>query len=101
MAIGPWQIIIIVLAIIILFGGKKIPEIARGIGLGLKEFKKATKEIKDEVWNRDNGQCVDCSSQKDLEFDHIIPVAKGGANTYRNLQLLCEDCNRSKSDNIG
>jgi len=51
MAIGPWQIIIIVLAIIILFGGKKIPEIARGIGLGLKEFKKATKEIKDEVKN--------------------------------------------------
>ena len=51
MAIGPWQIIIIVLAIIILFGGKKIPEIARGLGLGLKEFKKATKEIKDEVKN--------------------------------------------------
>tara|TARA_B100000959_G_C14697796_1_gene507506 strand:+ start:451 stop:639 length:189 start_codon:yes stop_codon:yes gene_type:complete len=51
MAIGPWQIIIIVLAVIILFGGKKIPEIARGLGLGLKEFKKATKEIKDEVKN--------------------------------------------------
>ncbi|MEE2858927.1 MAG: twin-arginine translocase TatA/TatE family subunit [Candidatus Neomarinimicrobiota bacterium] len=51
MAIGPWQIIIIVLAIIILFGGKKIPEIARGLGLGLKEFKKATKEIKNEVKN--------------------------------------------------
>ncbi len=51
MAIGPWQIIIIILAIIILFGGKKIPEIARGLGLGLKEFKKATNEIKDEVKN--------------------------------------------------
>ena len=51
MAIGPWQIIIIVLAIIILFGGKKIPEIAKGLGLGLKEFKKATKEIKNEVKN--------------------------------------------------
>ena len=51
MAIGSWQIIIIVLAVIILFGGKKIPEIARGLGLGLKEFKKATKEIKDEVKN--------------------------------------------------
>ena len=46
MAIGPWQIIIIVLAVIILFGGKKIPEIARGLGLGLKEFKKATKELR-------------------------------------------------------
>ena len=53
MSIGPWQIIIIILAIIILFGGKKIPELARGLGLGLKEFKKATKEIKDEVENTD------------------------------------------------
>ena len=51
MVVGPWQIIIIILAIIILFGGKKIPEIARGLGLGLKEFKKATREIKDEVRN--------------------------------------------------
>ena len=51
MAIGPWQVIIIVLAIIVLFGGKKIPEIARGLGLGLKEFKKATADIKDEVKN--------------------------------------------------
>ena len=51
MVVGPWQVIIIILAIIILFGGKKIPEIARGLGLGLKEFKKATREIKDEVQN--------------------------------------------------
>tara|TARA_B100000929_G_scaffold211222_1_gene168470 strand:+ start:340 stop:534 length:195 start_codon:yes stop_codon:yes gene_type:complete len=51
MVVGPWQIIIIILVIIILFGGKKIPEIARGLGLGLKEFKKATREIKDEVQN--------------------------------------------------
>ncbi|MDP7536025.1 MAG: HNH endonuclease [Candidatus Poseidoniia archaeon] len=31
----------------------------------------------------------------------MIPVSKGGANTYRNIQLLCEVCNREKSDNIG
>ena len=57
--------------------------------------------VKDKVWNRDNGKCVECGSNENLEFDHIIPVSKGGANTYRNLQLLCEHCNRSKSDKIG
>ena len=51
MSIGPWQIVIIILAIIILFGGKKLPELARGLALGLREFKKATREIKDEVQN--------------------------------------------------
>jgi sec-independent protein translocase protein TatA len=49
MSVGPWQIIIIILAIIILFGGKKIPELARNFGFGLKEFKKATQGIKDEL----------------------------------------------------
>lgn len=43
-AIGPWQIIIIVAVILLLFGGKKIPELMGGFGKGIKEFKKATKE---------------------------------------------------------
>ena len=51
MSLGPWEIAIIVLLIIILFGGKKLPELARGLGLGLKEFMQATREIKDEVQN--------------------------------------------------
>ena len=51
MSLGPWEIALIILVVIILFGGKKIPELARGLGLGLKEFKKATSEIKDEVQN--------------------------------------------------
>ena len=58
-------------------------------------------DVKDKVWNRDNGKCIQCGSNENLEFDHIIPLSKGGANTYRNIQLLCEHCNRSKSDNIG
>jgi 5-methylcytosine-specific restriction endonuclease McrA len=57
--------------------------------------------IKDDVWNRDNGKCVECGSNEKLEFDHIIPFSKGGSNTYRNIQLLCEPCNRTKSDKIG
>ena len=51
MGLGPGEIILIILVVIILFGGKKLPELARGLGLGLKEFKKATQEIKDEVQN--------------------------------------------------
>ncbi len=40
-AIGPWQIVIIVLLFLLLFGGKKIPEMMRGMGRGVKEFKDA------------------------------------------------------------
>jgi len=52
------------------------------------------------VWRRDQGKCVRCGSQQNLEYDHIIPVSQGGSNTARNIQLLCETCNRKKSDNI-
>ncbi len=45
--VGPWQWILIVLAIVLLFGGKKIPELMRGIGQGMSEFKKATKKEED------------------------------------------------------
>ena len=49
MGLGPLEIGLIILVVIILFGGKKLPELARGLGLGLREFTKATREIKDEV----------------------------------------------------
>ena len=52
------------------------------------------------VWQRDRGQCVECGSRERLEFDHIIPVAEGGATTARNIQLLCEPCNRKKGRRI-
>ncbi|MCK4920496.1 MAG: twin-arginine translocase TatA/TatE family subunit [Bacteroidales bacterium] len=42
--IGPGQIAIIVIVVVLLFGGKKIPELMKGIGQGMKEFKKATKD---------------------------------------------------------
>jgi hypothetical protein len=56
--------------------------------------------VRHEVWRRDQGRCVQCNGQVNLEFDHIIPVSKGGSSTARNLQLLCETCNRSKSAKI-
>lgn len=60
-----------------------------------------SQEVKDLVWNRDGGKCAQCSSNARLEFDHIIPFSKGGSNTYRNIQLLCEECNRKKTNKIG
>ena len=53
------------------------------------------------VWQRDGGRCVECASKEKLEYDHIIPFSEGGSNTDRNLQLLCEPCNRSKGSKIG
>lgn len=44
LAIGPWQIVLVVLVVLLLFGGKKIPELMRGLGSGLKEFKDASKD---------------------------------------------------------
>ena len=57
-------------------------------------------QTKNAVWRRDQGRCVQCGSRENLEYDHIIPVSKGGSSTARNIQLLCEKCNRQKSDKI-
>lgn len=57
-------------------------------------------DVRASVWNRDNGRCVQCRSEEDLQFDHIIPVAKGGGNSIENIQILCGTCNREKSDSI-
>lgn len=52
------------------------------------------------VWRRDEGRCVRCGSQEKIELDHIIPLAKGGSNTARNVQVLCERCNREKGTTV-
>jgi len=48
-SLGATEILLIVLAILILFGAKKIPEFAKGIGKGMKEFKKAVKDVEEEI----------------------------------------------------
>jgi sec-independent protein translocase protein TatA len=48
LAIGVWQIVVVVLLVLLLFGGRKIPELMRGVGQGMKEFKKATTEDADD-----------------------------------------------------
>jgi len=56
--------------------------------------------VKKAVWKRDEGKCVICGSELELEYDHIIPVAKGGASTIQNIQILCKKCNRKKHASI-
>jgi len=45
--IGPWQIALIVVIVLLLFGGRKIPELMKGLGQGINEFKKASKEVQE------------------------------------------------------
>jgi 5-methylcytosine-specific restriction endonuclease McrA len=48
------------------------------------------------VFERDGGRCVECGSAFEIQYDHVIPVALGGAATVENLQILCATCNRAK-----
>jgi len=48
-SLGATEIILIIVAIVLLFGAKKIPELAQGVGKGMKEFKKAVKEVEEDI----------------------------------------------------
>lgn len=58
------------------------------------------REVRQRVWQRYSGKCAECGATDYLEFDHIVPVAKGGSNSDQNVQLLCRKCNLQKSDKI-
>lgn len=58
------------------------------------------RDVRQRVWQRYGGRCVECNADEYLEFDHIIPVAKGGSSAESNIQLLCRRCNLKKSDSI-
>lgn len=47
--VGPWQIVIIALVIVLLFGGKKIPELMKGLGKGVKSFKEGMNEVESQI----------------------------------------------------
>ena len=59
--VGPWQIVIIALVILLLFGGKKIPELMQGLGKGVKSFKDGMKEVEKEI----NDSTPDDGNKKD------------------------------------
>lgn len=69
-------------------------------GDSLSDRKRIPRDVRNAVWIRDAGLCVECGADDYLEFDHVIPVSKGGSNTLQNIQLLCRRCNVTKSDRI-
>jgi 5-methylcytosine-specific restriction endonuclease McrA len=50
------------------------------------------------VFTRDGGVCQCCGTSQILEYDHITPFSCGGSSAASNIQLLCQKCNRSKSN---
>jgi hypothetical protein len=54
------------------------------------------RELRIAVWERDRGACVACGARFELQYDHVIPLALGGATTLENLQILCAPCNQRK-----
>jgi hypothetical protein len=64
----------------------------------LREF--IPESVRHNVWERDGGACRQCGAKSDLQYDHLIPVSLGGANTEDNLQILCAACNRQKGASV-
>ena len=64
-SLGFWEILLIVLVIVLLFGGKKIPELMHGVGKGVKSFKKGMQEVEDEIKDVAKELESDDTSKKD------------------------------------
>lgn len=52
------------------------------------------RDLKYYIWKRDRGRCTTCGTRRGLNYDHILPVARGGTSTPGNLRLLCFACNQ-------
>lgn len=58
------------------------------------------KAVREEVYERDGGRCVDCGSREFLQYDHLLPLARGGSNTADNIELRCAPRNQQKGGRI-
>jgi 5-methylcytosine-specific restriction endonuclease McrA len=57
-------------------------------------------EVRKAVFDRDGGRCVQCGSNFDIQYDHVLPFSMGGSSTFENLQILCAGCNREKGASL-
>ncbi len=73
--VGGWEVILIIAVVLILFGAKKLPELAKGLGTGIKEFKKATREVTDEIQNADTNNNTTSPANK-LPPGNTTPQSK-------------------------
>jgi hypothetical protein len=74
---------------------------AREVQLEAARRERIPEDVRNFVWLRDEGRCVRCGAEEDLQLDHVIPYARGGGNGAENIQILCGSCNREKADSIG
>ena len=66
--------------------------------IGISQSRYISATTKKIVFARDRGICQCCGSSLSLEYDHIVPYSCGGSSDRSNIQLLCQRCNRSKSN---
>lgn len=75
--LGGGQILLILALILVFFGARRIPELAKGLGQGIKEFKKATREVTDEIHNAGNDNPTPSTQNK--QISSAEPAEKAGA----------------------
>src|SRR6187549_1600350 len=74
---GGWEIVLILAVVLVLFGAKRLPELAKGLGQGIKEFKKASKDVTDEIQrSMDDENHPPSPPTKHIRFPSESPVAE-------------------------
>lgn len=104
---GGSEIVLILLAALLLFGSKRIPEIARGLGKGLQEFKKAADEIKAEISKETSGIVNDVKSQTGDILSEVTKTTNGikdnigltTADLMNEVNTVASEVNTTKPNN--